>query len=171
MRAAAVALLASLAVPAAAGAQGPPTRVTVPGFLLPVVLDTIQAEEFALEGTAGQALEAVREALREQKYEVTAFDEAQGKIGNLNFAPPRFLGGIALGRGLSCGDGQTSDAYKVWMAYLVLVTPRGEASTMRMVIAASAQDVTGSSRLARPCASFGELERRLAGRVRQLLRG
>lgn len=156
-----------------AGTQDSRPSVSLPGFRGMIRLDTVGvATEF--DASPERMMGALREAFVDIGVEPDV-DLAKGYAGKLDITATRRFAKTRLSQLLDCGvrdKGPNADFYRVHMALLGMVKPAANGkATLRIALAAGAQDLTGT--LADPvaCGSSGYLEERMRGFVKGKLAG
>ena len=105
--------------------------------------------------------------------EVKLYDPGAGEVGNRNFSSVHRFAGEPISKFLSCGQilmGQAADNYRVTMALVSQVTPKGADTNLETWLTATARDL-GTSTTSASCVSTGRLETRLNDLVLQHLGG
>lgn len=157
----------------AAGAQESRPSVSLPGFRGMIRLDTVGvATEF--DATAERVMTALQEAFVDVGVQPDV-DVAKGYVGKFDLKATRRFAKTQLSSLLDCGvrdKGPNADFYRVHMALLGMVKPATNGKTsLRIALAAGAQDYSGA--LADPvaCGSSGKLEERMRAFVQEKLKG
>jgi hypothetical protein len=166
--------VAVLAFPLPLAAQGPNTRAMLPGYGSTILLDTLAFPK-RVSGQRDSIYVALFKVLGELDIPVEARDRQSGLARNLNVERSRRLGNVPLSRYFDCGRGfagNNADLYRLTIALSAWVGSASD-STTRLFIAsaASGQDPAGSKTGYVMCPSTGQLEERIAQRVRQVLGG
>lgn len=154
-------------------AQSPQARAVLPGIDVPIMLDTM-ALEFPISGSRDSIYAALTAVFQELKIPVQTANPKAGLLNNLNADISRRLGGERLSRYIDCGrgfSGPNADYYRVTLAVSAWVEPAtGEPRQLMVAIAASGRDPSGTRSYYSQCTSRGDLEKRIATRVQEIVR-
>jgi hypothetical protein len=152
-----------------AGGQGPGARVMLPGYELPILLDTL-AIVAPVAGSREAIFEALSHVFAELEIRVEEKDASTGLLRNLGVQKSRRLGKVALSKYFDCGrgfSGANADVYRITIALSAWVEPpAGTAEKLHIAVVGSGQDPAGSRSGFVKCNSTGALEAFIAGRVR-----
>jgi hypothetical protein len=167
------ALVALTTMAAGLHAQAPQARAVLPGIDVPIMLDTM-ALEFPIAGARDSIYAALLSVFQELKIPVQTANPKAGLLNNLNADISRRLGGERLSRYIDCGrgfSGPNADYYRVTLAVSAWVEPAtGEPKQLMVAIAASGRDPSGSRSYYAQCTSRGDLEKRIATRVQEIVK-
>lgn len=99
-------------------------------------------------------------------------DNAAGhQLGNMQFVKSRQLGGRPMQDLINCGDSMTGPkaaTFRITMSLMTDVNPDGKGGTLlQTTFVASGRDVSGTSSFLIPCATTGQLEALVLGRVKE----
>lgn len=159
-------------VNAGGGAQSPQARAVLPGIDVPIMLDTM-ALEFPIGGLRDSIYVALKKVFEELKIPVQTANPRAGLLNNLNADLSGRLGGERMSRYIDCGrgfSGPNADFYRLTLAVSAWVEPAtGDPQKLMVAIAASGRDPSGSRSYYSPCTSRGDLEKRIARRVQELV--
>lgn len=148
-----------------AGAQSTTRiRVALPGFGVQIVMDTL-GEVREVSAPPGRVFTAAAMVMQNLRIPIDVRDSAGGLLGAAKLVRTRNLAGSALSRYLECGSGMTgprADSHRVQMPLLLFIDAAPEGKTkLRIALAASAQDNSGTSNSPVTCGSTGALEGQL----------
>ena len=139
-------------------------RVALPAFGAQIVMDTL-GEVRVVPSPPAKVFTAAALVMQNLRIPVDVRDSAGGMIGAVKLVRSRNLAGSALSRYLECGAGMTgprADSHRVQMPLLLFIDPAPDGKTkLRIALAASAQDNTGTSNSPVTCGSTGALEAQL----------
>ncbi|HEX4934122.1 MAG TPA: hypothetical protein VFV33_13125 [Gemmatimonadaceae bacterium] len=166
------ALLVLMTLTPGAGAQAPQARAMLPGIDVPIMLDTM-ALEFPIAGPRDSIYAALTKVFQELRIPVQTANPKAGLLNNLNADISRRLGGEPVSRYLDCGrgfSGNNADYYRITLAVSAWVEPAtGEPRKLMVAIAASGRDPSGTRSYYSQCTSRGDLEKRIARRVQEIV--
>lgn len=161
--------LAVAAVPAAA--QG--VRVRLPAWQELVLLDSMR-QEHALAAKPDEVYAAVLRVFADLGIPTGNTDSKAGIIGSEKFEKMRQLAGAPLSRSYSCGEsatGPNADFYRLSIAIVAWVKPAsGGGTTLAVANAASGNDISGTYRNPRACASTGRIEQKIVEGVQKYVK-
>jgi hypothetical protein len=154
-------------------AQNYRARVQLPGFRLPVALDTLTVNtEF--DAPYSKVFLAVQQALFELKIPVSMADSARGLVLNGEITAIRRWAGAQPSAYINCGSSMTglnADNYRLTLAVGALLTPlTAERTRLGVALVASGRDITGDSKDPVNCGSHGTFEHKVAELVKAKLR-
>lgn len=146
-------------------------RVSLLGFDGQLALDTIAAP-YEVNAAPAAVFRALDEAFKGFTIPVTTRDSASGLIGNPMYRRTRSFANAPASKFLNCGSGMTgpnADQMRLTIAIIAIVDPGKTAgtTTLRVGMAASAEDVIGQSRPPIACGSTGRLEAAIADLVKK----
>jgi hypothetical protein len=168
----AVGLVAALwsVAESAAGQALPRARVTLPAFETTIVMDTL-AVPYDVAAPVTDVFRSTVTVFRNLQIPIEVQDSARRLVGHLKMRRSGSLAGAHLSQYFNCGMGMTgpnADFYRLYIALLVLLDPKGADSTkMGIALIATGQDMQGSSKGPVKCGSLGSLEAKLARLIRQ----
>ena len=169
-RAAAAAALLSGVLAAHVSAQLAPVRVRLPGYNLPLSLDSVAGPPETISAAFEVTRAAAAAVLEELKIPATTNDPA-GLVGNGGFRLLRRFGNDRLSTYFECGTGLSgpqADTWRLTAAVMLWVERAGDAgSRVRIALVAGAQDLDPSTRRSAGCGSTGALETMVIDRIRK----
>lgn len=166
-------VMAAMSLARVAGAQESRPSVTLPGFRGMVRLDTVGIAT-ELDAPVERVMSALQEAFVDIGVQPDV-DPTKGYVGKFDIKTTRRFAKTQLSQLVDCGvrdKGPNADFYRVHMALLGMVKPGTNGkTTLRIALAAGAQDFAGP--LADPvaCGSSGKLEERMRAFVQGKLKG
>ena len=168
-------LVLVLAVPRVAHAQAQAARILVslPGFELPVALDTLGHYK-DVTASRGKVYAAVRQAFASLELPMTHTDSTRGSMVNPQLVKMRRIQKQPLSRYFNCGSGLTgpnADHFRVHLAVGAFIDSTSEGTRLRVTAAAGALDVDGASKPPVTCGSTGALEEQIASLASLYLAG
>lgn len=153
-----------------ATAQLSPVRVRLPGYNLPLSLDSAAGPSETMAASFEVTRAAAVTVLEELKISATTNDPA-GLVGNGGFTLLRSLGSDRLSKYFDCGvglSGPQADAWRLTVAVMLWVERAGnDSSRVRMALVAGARDLDASARRYTGCGSTGVLETVVINRIRE----
>jgi len=110
----------------------------------------------------GTAWPLVKAAYKSLGIDVTVDNPVSHQMGNTNFWRTRTLGPFRMSELVECGQGMTgrkADTYRMYFILLTMVNSDGKGgTTLQTTLAATGQDMSGTSADRLACGSTGKLE-------------
>jgi hypothetical protein len=170
MRALLITASVACAAESAAAQAMPRARVTLPAFETTIVMDTL-AVPYDVPAPVKNVFRSTVTVFRNLQIPIEVEDSTQRLVGHLKLRRSGSLAGAHLSQYFNCGMGMTgpnADYYRLYIALLVLLDPKGTDSTkMEIALVATGQDMQGSSKGPVKCGSLGSLEAKLARLIRE----
>ena len=155
-------------------AQGPMARVTLPGYEVPILLDTLSIAT-RIGGSRDSIFSALSQVFTDLGIKVEEKDHSAGLLRNLGVEKYRRLGKAPLSRYFDCGrgfSGANADVYRITIALSAWVEPpAGASERLHVAVVGSGRDPAGSASGAVKCNSTGRLEAFIAEQVSGKLAG
>jgi hypothetical protein len=168
-----LAAVVTFAVGSALEAQGTIRHVvSIDGHSRPIAMDTMGVRIELPTVAPDQAWRTLAAVYDEAKIVTSTRDSLSREIGNLALVQRRQLWKKPLSRFFDCGSsvtGNNADSYKVSLALISWVVPKGSGSTVWTAVAAGGRDISGTSNHSATCQSLGQLEGTIHDAVRERL--
>lgn len=159
----------ALVVPVLASpTQAQDLRVQIPGWDVPVLLDTIAAQH-KITGPRDRVLAAIEATYAEYGLPAEGLDPALSRVPNRRVTKTGKLGKQPISRYLDCGrgfNGNNADVYRIVIASAAWPLPAtGDISSIKVAIIGAGQDPGGAGRGFVQCHTRGFFEGEFARAV------